>query len=279
MNLKLTPEEIELQKYVHEFTLEDDGSSKKGKKKKEDRVIEKIVSRRKNKKEFDYEVQWLNKPAECNTWYTRLFLARYGWKKVMDEVDRKAVEAMGKYVKPLSMKNVEEHLAGCGLDREFASYSRISALSGGQKVKVVLAAAMWDQPHILLLDEPTNFLDRESLAALAGAINDFEGGVVVITHHREFRDAVCKTSWVMENNKLTVMGDDEDWFDATTKVDANEVKEDYTDAMGNTVKVEEKKALTKKEIKKMKKEYNKLKKKGGDVGYLEDIFIEMNIDF
>ena len=187
---------------------------------------------------------------------------------------------MGKYVKPLTMKNVEEHLGGCGLEREYASHTRISALSGGQKVKVVLAAAMWDQPHILLLDEPTNFLDRESLASLAGAINDFEGGVVVITHHREFRDAVCKTSWIMENNQLTVMGDDEDWFDQTAKGESVEIQEEeLVDGFGNAVVIEKKKTLTRKEIKKLKKEYTKAKKAGEDVGHLEDIFIDLNIDF
>ena len=55
------------------------------------------------------------------------------------------------------------------------SHYRIGALSGGQKVKVVLAAAMWDQPHILILDEPTNYLDRDSLGALAEAIEKYEG--------------------------------------------------------------------------------------------------------
>ena len=46
----------------------------------------------------------------------------------------------------------------------------MGALSGGQKVKVVIGAAMWNQPHIVILDEPTNYLDRESLGALANAI-------------------------------------------------------------------------------------------------------------
>ena len=67
----------------------------------------------------------------------------------------------------LSSANVEQHLKDCGLDPEFATHYRMSALSGGQKVKVVMAAAMWSQPHILILDEPTNYLDRESLGALA----------------------------------------------------------------------------------------------------------------
>lgn len=55
--------------------------------------------------------------------------------------------------------------------------------TGGQKVKVVLAAAMWNNPHLLVLDEPTNFLDRESLGALASAIQEFAGGVIMISHN------------------------------------------------------------------------------------------------
>ncbi len=61
---------------------------------------------------------------------------------------------------------------------------RCGCCAGGQKVKVVLAAAMWNNPHMLVLDEPTNYLDRESLGALAGAIKDYGGGVIMISHNR-----------------------------------------------------------------------------------------------
>ncbi len=50
-------------------------------------------------------------------------------------------------------------------------------------MKLVLAAAMWNNPHLLVLDEPTNYLDRESLGALAAAINDFQGAVIMISHN------------------------------------------------------------------------------------------------
>lgn len=56
--------------------------------------------------------------------------------------------------------------------------------TGGQKVKVVLAAAMWQNPHMLVLDEPTNYLDRDSLGALANAIKGFGGGVIMISHSK-----------------------------------------------------------------------------------------------
>ena len=92
---------------------------------------------------------------------------------------------------------------------------------------VVLAAAMWNQPHILILDEPTNSLDRESLGALAGigdswtgleyyflgstiyhtgAISEFEGGVVIISHNNEFVSTLCPEEWVMDAGHLTTKG-------------------------------------------------------------------------
>merc|ERR1719498_428718 len=65
------------------------------------------------------------------------------------------------------------HLDEVGLPQEYGTYGKVRGLSGGQKVKLVLAAAMWNRPHLLILDEPTNFLDRDSLGALSNAIRDF----------------------------------------------------------------------------------------------------------
>lgn len=74
----------------------------------------------------------------------------------------------------LTTKEVQSHLNDFGLDQEFGTYGKIAGLSGGQKVKLVLAAAMWNCPHLLVLDEPTNFLDREALGAFATAIKEFQ---------------------------------------------------------------------------------------------------------
>lgn len=93
-------------------------------------------------------------------------------------------------LRPLTKANVEKHLGLLGLEAEFATHAHMRGLSGGQKVKVVLAACTWNQPHILVMDEPTNYLDRDSLGALAGAIREFGGGVVIISHHNEFTRSV-----------------------------------------------------------------------------------------
>lgn len=87
-----------------------------------------------------------------------------------------------------------------------------SQLSGGQKSRVALAEMALRGPHILILDEPTNNLDLESIDALAVAINDFEGGVIVVTHdERLIRETDCQL-WVIENSSIAeIDGDFDDY--------------------------------------------------------------------
>ena len=78
-------------------------------------------------------------------------------------------------------------------------------LSGGQKSRVVFASLSFQEPHILILDEPTNNLDIESIDALSDAINDFEGGVILVSHDARL---ICTTDmrlWVCENQTVEEM--------------------------------------------------------------------------
>lgn len=79
-------------------------------------------------------------------------------------------------------------------------------MSGGQKVKVVIAGAMWNNPHLLVLDEPTNFLDRDSMGGLAMAIRTFKGGVVMISHNEEFVGALSNEQWHVNDGKMVIKG-------------------------------------------------------------------------
>ena len=156
-------------------------------------------------------------------------------------------------------------------------------LSGGQKVKVVLAACTWACPHVIILDEPTNYLDRESLGALANAICAFEGGICLITHNKEFADATTKVAWVVANNKLDLKGDPE-WekYAAEQEVLVNEPDE-YTDAYGNTckvVKIVKIEDMTRKEIKMYKKQVKDKIKRGTELEYHEQEWCdEWEIEF
>merc|ERR1711959_154105 len=165
---------------------------------------------------------------------------------------------MGLTSRPLTTKYVTEQLQELGLEEEYAAHVRINQLSGGQKVKVVLAAAMWGQPHLVILDEPTNYLDRDSLAALAGAIKEFDGGVVLISHNRDFVDEVCRTLWFMVDGKLVVEGEEEN----DAKIQEKVGPDTYTDAAGNTHVLKREKELNKGEIKKQTKLVREKIKKG-----------------
>ena len=103
---------------------------------------------------------------------------------MVNEIDSKEAARLGLQTRPLTTAVIQKHLEDVGIEPEFGTHSRMRGLSGGQKVKVVLAAAMWNNPHILVLDEPTNYLDRESLGALAGAIRNYGGGCLMISHNR-----------------------------------------------------------------------------------------------
>lgn len=249
VTLQFTEDELALQKKPYELQIVDEASGKISKIKK---VVSELVGGRKmNKsKEYEYEVKYAGSSVDSGEYLGAKTLKKMGWEKAMKAVDLKLAQLAGMFIKPLSTKNVEEHLEGCGLAREFGTHYRMSALSGGQKVKVVLAAAMWMQPHIVILDEPTNYLDRESLGALAGAIEDFEGGVIIISHNNEFVSQLCPETWVMDAGHLETKGDADWMLKQDTKIDDQQQLQEMTDAAGNKVEVsQEKKKLSKKEEK------------------------------
>ena len=225
---------------------------------------EAIISRKENKKQKtrEYEVKWKNKPIENTMWVRRELLLRMGAKKLVQRHDEKEAVAAGLASKTLTAKDVEEHLENFGVDKEQASHTLIKSLSGGVKVKVVLAASMWQNPHIIIMDEPTNYLDRDGLGALTKAIDDFKGGVIIISHNKEFTNAVTQEKWIMEKGILRREGESISKFeDNTTKKDSEEEDIVY-DAYGNEIKVERAKTLTDKERKKMIKQLKKKIKEG-----------------
>lgn len=92
-------------------------------------------------------------------------------------------------------------------------YSLVKDLSGKDKVKVLLAQALFGNPDILLLDEPTNDLDVETITWLEDFLADFENTVVVISHDRHFLDAVCTHICDIDFNKLsTYTGNYSFWY-------------------------------------------------------------------
>ena len=165
-----------------------------------------IHSRRKFKNSYEYECsfllgenvgmkneKWIPMMTADNAWIPRSeILASH--QKLVADVDQKEALASGQF-RPLIRKEIESHAANFGLDAELISHSRMRGLSGGQRVKVVLAACTWQRPHLIVLDEPTNYLDRDSLGALSNALKEFEGGVVIISHNAEFTESITSEVW------------------------------------------------------------------------------------
>jgi hypothetical protein len=72
-----------------------------------------------------------------------------GFTKLVNEIDMKEAARLGLHSKPLTKRGIEKHLEDVGIEPEVGSHTRMRGLSGGQKVKVVLAAAMWLNPHMV----------------------------------------------------------------------------------------------------------------------------------
>jgi elongation factor 3 len=226
-----------------------------------------INSRRKFKNSYEYECsfaigdnigmkneRWTPMMSADNVWLPRNELLASHQKMVAD-VDMKEALASGQF-RPLVRKEIESHCANFGLDAELVSHSRMRGLSGGQRVKTVLAACSWQRPHLIVLDEPTNYLDRDSLGALSKALKKFEGGVIIITHSAEFTKDLTEEVWAVMDGKMTPSG--HNWVSGQgsgprLKQDGDDEEEKF-DAMGNKIVTTKKKTkLSSSEARKKKK--------------------------
>lgn len=243
-----------------------------------------INARRKFKNSYEYECtfalgenigmkneRWVPMMSADNAWLPRSELLA-SHQKMVAEVDMKEALASGQF-RPLVRKEIESHCANFGLDAELVSHSRMRGLSGGQRVKVVLAACSWQRPHLIVLDEPTNYLDRDSLGALSKALKKFEGGVIIITHSSEFTKDLTEEVWAVVDGKMTPSG--HNWVQGQgsgprLKADDGEEEEKF-DAMGNKiVSTKKAKKLTSAEARKKKKERMARRKRGEEVFSDED---------
>ena len=78
----------------------------------------------------------------------------------------------------------------------------VGSMSGGEKARLVLAMIVWQRPNLLLLDEPTNHLDLATREALAMALNDFDGTVMLVSHDRHLLRAVCEDFWMVGRGQV-----------------------------------------------------------------------------
>ncbi|MEZ4431433.1 MAG: ATP-binding cassette domain-containing protein [bacterium] len=117
----------------------------------------------------------------------------------------------------MAESEAQELLEGLGIEAQFHD-GPLSALTGGDKVRVLLAQALFGKPDGLLLDEPTNALDIASIRWLEGFLKDFTGVMVVISHDRHFLNEVCtKIADIDYETIIIYPGDYDDMVEAKAK--------------------------------------------------------------
>lgn len=122
-------------------------------------------------------------------------------------------------------------LIGLGIPRELHD-KKMTELSGNEKVRVLLAQALFGRPNNLLLDEPTNHLDLESIQWLENFLMDYEGTVIVVSHDRHFLNKVCTHIADIDFGKIQMyVGNYDFWYESsqlalTLQRDANKKKEE-----------------------------------------------------
>mmetsp|Transcript_156439 Transcript_156439/g.501948 ORF Transcript_156439/g.501948 Transcript_156439/m.501948 type:complete len:733 (-) Transcript_156439:56-2254(-) len=163
-----------------------------------------IVGRQKRGKDVVYEVAWAGLDDAKQNTYEPLSKLRLmgidGFARAFDE--RFAGQASGTDTRPLTDREIKGHLEDFTFTDEMC-IREINKFSGGQRCRLMLAAAFWTKPHIIALDEPTNYLDPETVNSLARALRNFKGGVITVTHSEHFIGEVCNETWLLKDGKIT----------------------------------------------------------------------------
>ena len=120
--------------------------------------------------------------------------------------------------------DAESLLNGLGIDTEF-HYKLMKELDGAQKVKVLLARALFGNPDILLLDEPTNHLDLDAIAWLEEFLIDFDNTVIVVSHDRYFLNKVCTHIADIDYAKIQLYAGNYDFWYESSQLMIKQMKE------------------------------------------------------
>ncbi|MGH8385415.1 MAG: ABC-F family ATP-binding cassette domain-containing protein [Pseudomonas sp.] len=126
----------------------------------------------------------------------------------MLELAKNAVDQPGQAAREQEMRN---YLGTFNISGDMVTQN-VSTLSGGEKARLVLCMLVWQRPNLLLLDEPTNHLDLATREALALALNQFEGSLMLVSHDRALLRSVCEEFWLVgDGGVVSFDGDLEDY--------------------------------------------------------------------
>jgi ATP-binding cassette subfamily F protein 3 len=116
----------------------------------------------------------------------------------------------------------------------------VGSMSGGEKARLVLCMMVWQRPNLLLLDEPTNHLDLATREALAMALNEFEGTLMLVSHDRALLRSVCDEFWMVSRGGIEPFDGDLDDYQRYLLDEAKRQREAIKEASSAAAKAERK---------------------------------------
>ncbi|MEG1778520.1 MAG: ATP-binding cassette domain-containing protein [Oscillospiraceae bacterium] len=169
--------------------------------------------------------------------------ALYAKEDFTDEDGEKASQLEGEFAEMNGWDaetEASQLLQGLGICNDLL-YSPMDTLQGGEKVKVLLAQALFGQPQIILLDEPTNHLDVNSIVWLEDFLLDFEGTLIIVSHDRHFLNVVCTHTVDIDFGQIKMcVGNYDFWYESSKLVqqvmkDQNKRREDKVKELQNFI--------------------------------------------
>lgn len=116
----------------------------------------------------------------------------------------------------------------------------VGSMSGGEKARLVLCMMVWQRPNLLLMDEPTNHLDLATREALAMALNEFEGTLMLVSHDRALLRSVCDEFWMVSRGGVEPFDGDLDDYQKYLLDEAKRQREAIKEASSAAAKAERK---------------------------------------
>lgn len=190
---------------------------------------------------------------------------------------------MRQKVPDITEPKVRAKLGQFGFSRDLAD-NKISALSGGEKARLLFAFMSFDAPHLLLLDEPTNHLDIDAREALVQALNNYEGAIVIVSHDPNMVERVAERLWLVKDGVVRDFdGDLEDYRKFTIQARREERKDEKDkksqgDKSAKPADISKKSTISQnklreieKSIERLSKERDQLEKTMADPAFYNDV--------
>jgi len=144
------------------------------------------------------------------------------------------------------------------------AFESVDGFSGGERARLALALIAYQQPNVLLLDEPTNHLDIDMREALAEALSDFEGAIVLVSHDRHLIGLVSETFWRVADGHVAPFNGDLDEYAVWLKARGNKIDQASSKARQDAAKPKTQ-PKSNAELGKLQKQVDKLESRMGDL--------------